>query len=160
MLEGRASTGSTSATVPSSDPFSRCAIPAPTRICAQFAGTFGCSRGPGSIGRRGCLQHRVRVAYLRRHGLREDRLPGDRERPGRKPGVRRHELSGPLRSGQRLPRTPYVAQERRGVRLLAGQLHRMGVSGLHANPLHAISIDSVYRFCQRNVFARTVMATA
>src|SRR5580704_17833334 len=41
MPGGRASTGSTSATAPSSDPFSRCAIPAPTRIWAQFAETFG-----------------------------------------------------------------------------------------------------------------------
>ena len=37
---------------------------------------------------------------------------------------------------------------------------RIGASGLHANPRRAMSIDSVSRFCQRNVFASTVMATA
>src|SRR5271170_987296 len=41
MPEGRANTGSTSTTAPSTDPFSRCAIPALTRICAQFAEILG-----------------------------------------------------------------------------------------------------------------------
>ncbi len=37
---------------------------------------------------------------------------------------------------------------------------RIGAFGLHATPLRAMSMDSVSRFCQRNVFASTVMGTA
>ena len=160
MLEGSTSTGSISAAAPSSDPFSRCAIPAPTRICAQFAGIFGvpadhaasATDAASSIAAASpicaatdCVKTACRVIGNDQADSPES---GDTDSAAR---------SALARASRARPASPRSAA---AFASWLASCTRIGVFGLPANPLRAMFMDSVSRFCQRNVFDSAVMATA